>query len=186
MSEACRPSPNAHAAAETKRPAEAGRLLSITYRCRWSGRTALWDACHPLREPDSAGRVSGRRPAAGRASEPAFDSAARAGFGSSWCFLSWERQYNGPPSGFVPDQERCGSQCRKLCQPDVFGFASCCLCFLSSATHVALRGHRCSVTPRANTSSSAITIRTHKHRPTNKRELLFRSNHSRRARLIQC
>jgi hypothetical protein len=51
---------------------------------------------------------------------------------------------------------------------------------------VAMHGDRCSVTPRANASSSPIMIRTHKHRPTNKREHLFRSNHSPRAPLIQC
>jgi hypothetical protein len=51
---------------------------------------------------------------------------------------------------------------------------------------VAMHGDRCGVTPRVNASSSAIMIRTHKHRPTNKREQLFRSNHSLRAPLIQC
>jgi hypothetical protein len=33
------------------------------------------------------------------------------------------------------------------------------------------------VTPRGNVSSSEIIIRTHNHRPTNKREPVFRSNH---------
>jgi hypothetical protein len=58
--------------------------------------------------------------------------------------------------------------------------------FSRQQLNAALRCDRRSVIPRANALSSAITIRTHKHRPTNKRELLFRSNHSRRARLIQC
>jgi hypothetical protein len=89
-----------------------GPFLLITYRYRWSGRAAPWDACHPLREPDSAGRVFDHRPAAGRASGPVFDFAARVGLGSSWCFLSWERQYNGPPFGFVPDKENAARNAR--------------------------------------------------------------------------
>jgi len=44
----------------------------------------------------------------------------------------------------------------------------------------------CDLTSAANAHSSDIIIRTHKHRPTNKREHLFRSNHSPRAPLIQC
>jgi hypothetical protein len=56
--------------------------------CRWFGRAAAWDFCHPLREPDSAGPVADRRPAADRTSDLVVDLAARAGFGSSWCFLS--------------------------------------------------------------------------------------------------
>ena len=41
----------------------------------------------------------------------------------------------------------------------------------------ALRRDCSGVTPRGNVSSSAIIIRTHNHRPTNKREPVFRSNH---------
>jgi hypothetical protein len=105
---------------EKQRPAEASRLSLITYRYRWFGRAALWDVCHPLREPGSAGQVSDRRPAAGRASEPAFDSAAPVGFGSSWFFLSWEHQNNGPPSRFVPDKKEMRLAMPQPCQPDLF------------------------------------------------------------------
>ncbi len=84
-------------------------LLLVTYRCRSFGRVALWDFYHPCRLPGSAGPVLGRRLVAGRASDPALDSAGRIGFGSSCCFLSWEHHDNGSESAHVPKNKNSNS-----------------------------------------------------------------------------
>jgi hypothetical protein len=76
------------------------------YRCCSSDRAAPWDSYRPCREPGSAGQVSDHRLAADRVSDPAIDLAGRVGFGSSCCFLSWERPYNDPVFGFVPIKEK--------------------------------------------------------------------------------
>ena len=116
-----------------KRPAEASRFSLIRYRCRWFGRAAPWDACHPLREPGSAGQASDRRLAAGWASDPTLDSGP-VDFGSSWFFLSWEHRTNGPQFRFVPDKEEMRLAVPHLCQPDIFRFAFSHWCPPSSAT----------------------------------------------------
>jgi hypothetical protein len=95
-----------------KKPTRRSGPFLFTCRCRSFGRTAPWDFCHPLQEPDSAGPVSDHRRAADPASDPTVDLADRADSGSSWRFLSWERAYNGSQFGFVPDKEKCGSQWR--------------------------------------------------------------------------
>lgn len=85
-----------------------GPFLLVTYRCRSFGRAALSDFYRPCREPGSAGPVSGRRLAADRVSDPAIDCADRVGFGSSCCFLSWERQCNvSTPPSFPAKRNRC-------------------------------------------------------------------------------
>jgi len=81
---------------EEKTARRSGPSLSVTYRCRSFGRAAVWDFCHPLREPGSAGPVSDRRPAAERASAPAIDSVGQAGFGSS-CLLPFMGTPIQPP-----------------------------------------------------------------------------------------
>jgi len=77
---------------------QSGPFLLVMYRYCSFGRAAPWDFDCPCREPGSAGPVFGHRLAADRVSGPAFDSAGRAGFGSSCCFLSWEHHDNGPES----------------------------------------------------------------------------------------
>jgi hypothetical protein len=49
----------------------------------------------------SVGQVSGRR-LVDRVSDPVIAPAGRVEFGSSCCFLSWERRNNGYKSGVVP------------------------------------------------------------------------------------
>jgi hypothetical protein len=95
-----------------KKPTRRSGPFLFTCRCRSFGRTAPWDFCHLLQEPDSAGPVSDHHRAADPASDPTVDLADRAHSGSSWRFLSWQRPYNGSQFGFVPDKEKCGSQCR--------------------------------------------------------------------------
>src|SRR5450759_1975475 len=91
---------------DKKTARRSGPFHLVKYRCCSSGRTALWDFCHPCRETGSAGRVSDHRLAADRVSVPAIDSAGRVCFGSSWCFLSWEHHHNGRGFGFVPIKEK--------------------------------------------------------------------------------
>jgi hypothetical protein len=124
------PNPNAApglslTAARKEAARRSGPLLSVRCRCRSFDHATPWDCCRPCREPDSAGRLSGHRLAAGRAFDLASGSAGRAGFGSSCCFLSWERRYNGSESGFVPIKEKWQFALQTRChgERDIFGFA---------------------------------------------------------------
>jgi len=97
-----------------------------------------------------------------------------------------ERHYNhnnGPPFRFVPDKEKPGSQCRNYVSL-TYSVLPLVIHVFSRRRRVVRRSLQCDTA--SNASSSAIMIRTHNHRPTNKREHLFRSNHSRRALLIPC
>ena len=53
-----------------KKPTRRSGPFLFTCRCRSFGRTAPWDFCHLLQEPDSAGPVSDHHRAADPASDP--------------------------------------------------------------------------------------------------------------------
>jgi len=109
----------------------------------------------------------------GRASDPALDSGP-VDFGSSWFFLSWEHRTNGPHSGLFLTKKKCVSPYRNHVSLRHSGLRF----LIDVLPHQRLRRiERDWLTPRGNVSGSAIIIRTHNYRPTNKREPVFGSNH---------
>jgi hypothetical protein len=101
------------------------RAVCVRCRCRFFGPEALSELPHHHRDSGSVGRASERRPAADPVLGPEFGSVGRVGFGSSCCFLSWERRTNGPDSPGVPKKEKSNYDYPPLFGDgeDIFAFA---------------------------------------------------------------
>jgi len=166
--------PNTHgtfaltaAGKETARRSEPFSL--IRYRCRWFGRAAPWDACQPFAGSLAllARLLTAALLLAGLLTRRLI--LALLILVSSWFFLSWNTGPQRPRSSglFLTKKKECFSPCRNHCQPETFRFAFSHRCPLSISDCAAL--NRDWLTPRENVLGSAIIIRTHNYRPTNKR-----------------